>query len=65
MGSKIVGLSFKNSPEDIELYNWIICHSGVSAFIKDVLRSVKSNEVSKKDERVEKSGLSELISMDF
>lgn len=41
---KIIGLSFKNNKEDIELYEWIILHSNKSGFIKDILRSVKNSE---------------------
>ena len=38
-----MGLSFKNRPEDIELYKWIKSHSNQSGFIKDTLRNAKDN----------------------
>ena len=41
MELKVIGLSFKNNPEDIELYKWIISHSNKSGFIKDTLRTAR------------------------
>lgn len=38
MAVKTIGLSFKNTKEDKELYDWIYTHSNVSGFIKDILR---------------------------
>lgn len=40
MGMKPIALSFKNTPEDKELYDWIFSHSNLSGFIKDTLRAV-------------------------
>lgn len=62
MAAKLIGLSFKNSPADMELYLWIASHSGISAFIKDTLRASKENELSKDTKKVEKT---ELIDMDY
>ena len=49
MDNKIrpIGLSFKSTKEDKELYEWIYEHSNVSGFIKDILREVMSNEKGK------------------
>lgn len=46
---KPIALSFKDSPEDMELYEWIKSHSNFSGFIKDILKSVKGSEISKKE----------------
>jgi len=35
---KPINLSFKQTEEDKELYDWIYGHSNVSGFIKDILR---------------------------
>lgn len=35
---KTLGLSFKNNDEDRKLYEWILSHSNISGFIKDVLK---------------------------
>lgn len=35
---KPINLSFKQTEEDKELYDWIYSHSNVSGFIKDILR---------------------------
>lgn len=43
----VIPLSFKNTQEDIELYNWISKHSNKSGFVKDILKQVKSRELSK------------------
>jgi hypothetical protein len=43
---KPIGLSFKKTPEDFELYKWILNHSGYSNFIKDKLREAKDAEES-------------------
>jgi hypothetical protein len=43
----VIPLSFKNTQEDIELYNWISKHSNKSGFIKDILKQIKSKELSK------------------
>lgn len=44
---KPIGLSFKNTKDDKELYKWIYEHSNVSGFIKDILREVMNNEKGK------------------
>ena len=63
MAVKPIALSFKDNPEDMELYNWIKGHSNLSGFIKDILRGAKGNEISK----IQKceSNKSGLINMDF
>lgn len=43
----IIPVSFKNSIDDIELYNWIISHSNKSGFIKDILKKAKSINLDK------------------
>jgi hypothetical protein len=53
--NKTIVLSFKNKPEDAELFEWIEIHSGKSAFIKDILRDVMILERVKKSEKVETS----------
>lgn len=40
-------ISYKNTPEDIELKEWLNTKSGKSAFIKDVLRKVMKEEKQK------------------
>ena len=65
MAVKPIALSFKNTPEDMELYKWIIAHSNLSGFIKDTLRIVKGNEIFKKENKNVESKKTELIDMDF
>jgi nitroimidazol reductase NimA-like FMN-containing flavoprotein (pyridoxamine 5'-phosphate oxidase superfamily) len=43
----IIPLSFKNTQEDIELYNWISKHSNKSGFIKDILKQNMKAELTK------------------
>lgn len=53
---KRVIINFKNTPEDLALYNELKKHSSISGYIKDILRGVialdikdnKTIEVSKK-----------------
>jgi len=72
MSAKLIGLSFKNNIEDMELYLWICTHSGVSAFIKDTLRQAKENDshknykpITKEEIPVECDKVNELIDLDF
>ena len=65
MPLKPIALSFKQTKEDIELYGWIISHSGMSGFIKDILRAAKGNEISKKENKGCEIKKTELIDMDF
>ncbi len=44
MAMKPIALSFKNTPEDTELYKWIISHSNRSGFIKDILKKEMKGE---------------------
>jgi hypothetical protein len=53
-GIKPIGLSFKNTPEDMELYKWIISHSNLSGFIKDILREVKESNSKRDNKTAEK-----------
>lgn len=34
----IIRVSFKNTIDDIQLYNWIMSHSNYSGFVKDIIR---------------------------
>lgn len=65
MAVKPIALSFKNTPEDMELYEWIIAHSNMSGFIKDTLRAAKEIGVSKKENKSCEVKNNELIDMDF
>lgn len=40
-------ISYKNTPEDMELKEWLSTKSGKSAFIKDVLKKVMKAEKQK------------------
>lgn len=44
MAVKPIAVSFKNTPEDIELYTWIASHSNMSGFIKDILKREMNGE---------------------
>lgn len=48
-------ISFKNTKEDIELYEEICRHSDKSAYIKDKLRSLRNDNISisRKEVKVE------------
>lgn len=46
---KPIGLSFKQTDDDKELYDWIYKHSNVSGFIKDILRKTMNNERKEKE----------------
>jgi hypothetical protein len=65
MAIKPIGLSFKDNPEDQELYDWIISHSGKSAFIKDTLRAAKESETPKKENKSSGAKITSLIDMDY
>ncbi len=51
MAKKIpsIPLSFKNSPEDKELKEWLMTKSNRSGFIKDVLRKIMIEEKTKEE----------------
>lgn len=58
MAIKTIGLSFKNTPEDKALYDWIYTHSNISGFIKDILRKeMKGSQEAQKPPRGVKKGL--------
>jgi hypothetical protein len=40
-------ISYKNTPEDIELKEWLNTKSGKSAFVKDILKRVMKAEKQK------------------
>lgn len=61
---KPIALSFKNTPEDIELYTWITSHSNMSGFIKDTLRAAKEKE-NKNSEQPHEIKENKLIDIDF
>lgn len=42
---KPIALSFKNTVDDMELYKWILSHSNLSGFIKDILRKEMGRSV--------------------
>lgn len=67
MSAKPIAVSFKNTPEDIELYNWIISHSNLSGFIKDTLRAAREKEGITKEKVVVQTSVKEtgLIDMNF
>jgi len=66
MAVKPIALSFKDDPEEIELYNWIKKHSNFSGFIKDILKTVKENEKAlQSGTKNYESNKTELIDMDF
>lgn len=65
MAVKPIALSFKNTSEDMELYEWIISHSNMSGFIKDTLRANKGNEILKKENKRCEVKKTELIDIDF
>ncbi|MDU1603539.1 MAG: hypothetical protein E6845_11275 [Clostridium sp.] len=49
MANKIViHVSFKESIDDLKLYNWLCTKSSKSGFIKDVLRAEMQKEEQKK-----------------
>lgn len=45
---KIIGLSFKKTKDDTDLYDWITSHSNVSGFIKDILKREMNKEIKRK-----------------
>lgn len=50
MGKTIIppdAISYKNTPEDIELKEWLNTKSGKSAFVKDILKRVMKAEKQK------------------
>lgn len=65
MAVKPLALSFKDTPEDLELYTWIKTHSNYSGFIKDTLRIVKKNEIPKSENKNYEVKRNKLIDMDF
>jgi len=65
MAIKPIGLSFKDTKEDMELYEWIISHSNKSGFIKDTLRASRGTNISKKENKNYSPAKNELIEMDF
>lgn len=46
MAVKPITISFKSNEEDRELYYWIISHSNLSGFVKDILRQEKNKEIA-------------------
>jgi hypothetical protein len=65
MAIKPIALSFKNTPEDKDLYNWITIHSNMSGFIKDTLRAAKEKELSKNNVNLEEYKQENLIQLNF
>ena len=50
MERKRIVINFKNTPDDISLYEELKKHSSMSGYIKDVLRGLVENKL---DEKVE------------
>ncbi|MEN6568291.1 MAG: hypothetical protein ABFC57_18555 [Veillonellales bacterium] len=44
----IISLSFKDTPEDKKLLDWINQHSNKSGFIKDILRKEMEKDLKQK-----------------
>lgn len=65
MAVKPIALSFKNSTEDIELYEWIIGHSNMSGFIKDILRREMKGEARDSNYVKKENVNNNLIEFDF
>lgn len=66
MGIKPIALSFKNTPDDLALYKWIISHSNMSGFLKDTLRSVMNKENNfQKSELSSNGNKNSLVDLDF
>lgn len=65
MDIKVIGLSFKNTPEDVELYSWIVSHSNKSGFIKDILRTAKGDNIIPKETKKCENTTTELIDLDY
>ncbi len=65
MAVKPIALSFKNTPEDIELYKWIISHSNMSGFIKDILREKMNGETKEYVSEKMENRSNNLIELDF
>lgn len=50
MERKRIVINFKNTPEDINLYEELKKHSSMSGYIKDVLRGLVENKLEGKVE---------------
>jgi hypothetical protein len=61
---KPITISFKKTEDELNLYKWILDHSGYSGFVKDKLREVKESEGKVNKIHVEQAQ-SGLIDMDF
>lgn len=44
MERKRIVINFKNTPEDIKLYEELKKHSSISGYVKDVLRGLTENK---------------------
>lgn len=42
--AKKLQISFKETIEETELYNWVLKHSSYSGFVKDILKQAKEKE---------------------
>ena len=60
MERKRIVINFKNTPEDIKLYNELKKHSSMSGYIKDVLRGLVENK-SEDEKRVTNEDICEGI----
>lgn len=50
MERKRIVINFKNTPEDINLYEELKKHSSMSGYVKDVLRGLVENKLEEKEE---------------
>ncbi|GAA0825170.1 hypothetical protein [Clostridium tertium] len=60
MERKRIVINFKNTPEDIKLYEELKKHSSLSGYVKDVLRGLSANK-SITDKREANDDISESI----
>ena len=42
----VIALSFKQTEDDMEIYNWIAEHSNMSGFLKDILKKEMKRDKS-------------------
>lgn len=61
MERRRVIVNFKNTPEDIALYEKIKNHSSISGYIKDILKGLTKNEHTKEDKKSKDTKIDEGI----
>lgn len=65
MAVKPIAVSFKNTIEDMELYQWIISHSNMSGFIKDILKEKMKGETKESFNERKETLKDNFIDLDF